>query len=240
MILNRTITAVLLLAAAVVANAAFTGLGTVFNYPDVLKEPAPDILAGFRAAQGTVSAWFALLALSSALFAPIAVGVGRLSDHRAMRLAVPVGIAAAAVQVVGLARWPVLVPGYAADAMSPDPVVAAAAVDAFMTAHRILGNLIGETFGYLFTAAWTLLVLRALRGVLAGRWFTLLGAVSAVLILAGVLSPLGASIIDRANFIGYIAWSLWLVAFGVLLLVRRQSTARAESLARTSGAAPGR
>ena len=123
---------------------------------------------------------------------------------------------------------------------SPDPAVADAAVDAFMTAHRILGNLIGETFGYLFTAAWTLLVLRALSGVLAGRWFTLLGAVSAVLILAGVLSPLDVPILDQANFIGYIMWSLWLVAFGVLLLVRRPSAGRGSQLAGTIGSARGR
>ena len=45
---------------------------------------------------------------------------------------------------------------------------------------------------------------------------------SAVLILAGVLSPLDVPILDQANFIGYIMWSLWLVAFGVLLLVRRR------------------
>ena len=102
------------------------------------------------------------MALSSALFAPIAIGVGRLSDHRAMRIAVPVGIAAAVVQVIGLSRWPLLVPGYAADAASGDPAVADAAMQSFVTAHHILGNLIGETFGYLFTAAWTLLVLRAL------------------------------------------------------------------------------
>jgi len=240
MILNRTHTAVLVLAAAVLANAAFTGLGTVFNYPDVLKEPATDILAKFRASQVTVSAWFGLLALSSALFAPIAIGVGRLSDHRAMRLAVPVGIAAAVVQVIGLSRWPVLVPGYATDSTSPDPAVAGAAIDAFMTAHRILGNLIGETFGYLFTAAWTLLVLRALSGLLAGRWFTLLGAVSAVLILAGVLSPLDVPVLDQANFIGYIMWSLWLVAFGVLLLVRRPGAGRVSQLTGTIGSARGR
>ena len=30
------------------ANAAFTVLGSVFNYPDVLKEPAGEILAAFR------------------------------------------------------------------------------------------------------------------------------------------------------------------------------------------------
>ena len=229
--MNRKLTAVLLIAAAVLANAAFTALGTVFNYPDVLKEPAAEILVAFRESQAAVTGWFAVLALSSALFAPIAIGVGRLSDHRAMRIAVPVGIAAAVVQVIGLSRWPLLVPGYAADAASGDPTVADAAMHSFVTAHHILGNLIGETFGYLFTAAWTLLVLRALTGVIAGRWFTALGAVGAVLILAGVLSPLNLPVIDDANFIGYVLWSVWLIVFGVLLLVRRPSAGTAMKVA---------
>jgi hypothetical protein len=158
------------------------------------------------------------MAVAAALFAPIAVGIGRLSTRRAMRVAVPVGIAAAVVQVVGLMRWPLLVPGYAADAAGGNAGTVAAAHDSFTTAHRILGTVIGETFGYLLTAAWTLLVLAALGRTLAGRWFTALGTVSAVLVLAGVASPLNLPLIDQANFFGYILWSAWLVAFAVLLL----------------------
>ena len=239
--MNRKLTAALLITAAVLTNVAFTVLSTIFNYPDVLKEPVEDILAAFRASQGAVTTWFVVLAISAALFAPIAVGVGRLSTRPAMRWAVPIGIAAAVVQVVGLMRWPLLVPRYAVDAASADPAVAAAARDSFLTAHRILGNLIGETLGYLLTAAWTLLVLAALGRVLAGRWFTILGAVSAVLILAGVLSPLNLPVIDLANFIGYVLWSIWLVAFGVLLLRRPAAGAGSTTAAtRPSTAEPGR
>jgi hypothetical protein len=36
-----------------------------------------------------------------------------------------------------------------------------------------------------------------------------------------VLSPLELPVVDTANFAGYVLWTLWLVAFGVLLLVRR-------------------
>jgi hypothetical protein len=117
------LTAALLITAAVLTNAAFTVLGTVFN-PDILAEPVEHILAAFRSHQSAVVAWFAMMVLASALFAPIAVGVGRPSTHRAMRIAVPVGIAAAVVQVVGLARWPLLVPGFAHSAASTDPAVA--------------------------------------------------------------------------------------------------------------------
>jgi hypothetical protein len=215
-------TAVLMITAAVLVNVAFTGLGTVFDYPDVLKQPASDVLASFAASQTVVSAWFLALALGAALLAPVAIGVGRLSDARPMHWAVPVGIAAAAVQVIGLLRWPLLVPGWAETAAGSDPTAAADARAAFATANRVLGNLIGETGGYLLTSAWTLLVLAALGTAFAGRGFSALGVISAALVLVGVLSPLDLPIVDTANFVGYVLWSVWLVLFAVIILVRQR------------------
>jgi hypothetical protein len=229
--MNRKLTAALLVTAAVLTNIAFTALGSIFNYPDILKEPTDDILAAFRGSQATVVGWFTVMAISAALLTPIAIGVGRLSTSRVMRAAVVTGIAAAVVQVVGLSRWPLLVPGYAADAASSDPMLAVAGRDSFDNAHQILGHLIGETFGYLLTGAWTLLVLVAIGRAIAGRWFTILGAVSAVLILAGVLSPLDLPGVDLANFAGYVLWSIWLIAFAVVL-VRAPKTTPALSGAR--------
>jgi hypothetical protein len=224
--MNPRLTAALLIAAAVCTNLAFTVLGTVFDYPDVLQQPVDTILTLFRASATTVAGWFTVLALSAALFAPIAVGVARLAPGRAMRIALPVGIGAAVVQVVGLLRWPVLVPGYAAAATSADPGTAAAARESFTLAHEILGHLVGETFGYLLTGAWTLLVLVALGRAYAGRWFVALGAVSAVLILAGLLSPFGLPGVDLANLVGYVGFSLWLIAFAVVILVRTRGGRR--------------
>jgi hypothetical protein len=218
--MTRKLTASLMILAAVLATAGFTALGSVFNYPGVLDEPAAKVLTAFSDNQGAVSGWFSVLALSAALLAPIAIGVGRLSAKRAMRIAVPLGIAAAAVQVVGLLRWPILVPGYASDAASGNGAVAAAARDSFTTANDVLGTTIGETFGYLLTGTWTLLVIVALGRRYAGRWFQVLGAASAALVLVGVLSPLNLPVIDTANFLGYVLWSIWLIAFGVVILVR--------------------
>jgi hypothetical protein len=199
-----------MITAAVLLNLAFTGLGIVFDYPAVLKHPPAEVLADFRAAQGVVSTWFLLLALGAALLAPVAIGVGRLSTARAMRFAVPVGVTAAAVQVIGLLRWPVLVPGWAAEND----------VEAFATANRVLGTLVGETFGYLLTALWTALVLLALGAGLAGRAFVVLGGVAAALILLGVLSPLALPVLDMANFVGYVLWSAWLLIFAAVLVRR--------------------
>jgi hypothetical protein len=218
-------TAALMIAAAVLLNVAFTGLGTVFDYPDVLKHPAGDVLAAFRDSQAAVIGWFLALAAGAAMLAPVALGVGRLSTSRAMRFAVPIGIAAAVVQVVGLLRWPLLVPGWAATAAGDDPAEAAATRESFGTANTVLGNIIGETGGYLLTAAWTGLVLAALGATFAGRLFVALGAASAVLILAGVLSPLDLPVIDLANFAGYVLWSAWLLIFAAVLLVHHRRDA---------------
>jgi hypothetical protein len=118
------------------------------------------------------------------------------------------------------------VPGYASDAASGNAGVAAAARDSFTTASDILGTAVGETLGYLLTATWTVLVIVALGRRYAGRWFQVFGATSAVLVLAGVLSPLGLPVIDTANFLGYVLWSVWLIAFAVVILVheRRRTT----------------
>src|SRR3954466_14819410 len=231
-------TAALMITAAVLVNVAFTGLGAVFDYPDVLRQPADDVLASFRDSQGVVPAWFVALALGAALLAPVAVGVGRLSTSRPLRWSVPVGIAAAVVQVVGLLRWPLLVPGWAATAAGDDRAAAAPARAAFGTANRVLGNLIGETGGYLLTAAWTALVLAALGSAFTGRWFVALGSVSAVLVLAGVLSPLDLPLVDTANFAGYILWSPWLIAFAAVLILRhrRRSAVAAQPAAAGVGA----
>ena len=226
--MNRKLTASLLILAAVLANVGFTALGSIFNYPDVLNDPAGKVLASFSEHQSAVSGWFLVLAFASALMAPIAIGVGRLSTQRAMRFAVPVGIAAAVVQVVGLLRWPILVPGFASDAASSNPSIASSARDSFTTASDIVGTAIGETLGYALTAAWTVLVIVALGRKYAGRWFQVLGGVAAVLVFVGVFSPLDLSGVDTANFFGYVLWSVWLIAFGTVILVHeRRATSSA-------------
>ena len=114
------------------------------------------------------------------------------------------------MQVVGLLRWPLLVPVWAA----------ADHVEAFTAANRLLGNLLGETFGYLLAAGWTGLVLVALGAAFAGRLFVVLGGAAAVLILLWVFSPLEMPLVDLANFVGYVLWSAWLLVFAAVLVRR--------------------
>jgi hypothetical protein len=208
---TRRVAAALMVIAVVLANLAFVGLGSVFNYPDILQEPADEILAEFREDEATIITLFVLLAMSAALLAPIAILLGRLAANELGRWSVRAGIAAAVVQVIGLLRWPLIVP-FLADRED---------TDAFETIHTVLGQVVGETFGYILTATWTVLIIYALGQRLAGRWFTYLGLAAAVLIALGVLVPLDVPGTDFANFVGYIVWSIWLLAFAILIWRRR-------------------
>ena len=40
--------------------------------------------------------------------------------------------------------------------------------------------------------------------------------------------PLNLPVIDTANFIGYVLWSVWLIVFGILLLRRPRTAAAVE------------
>ena len=201
------VAAVLMVVAVVLANVAFLGLGSVFNYPDILQESADEILAEFRDDEGTIITLFVILALSAALLAPIAILLGRIAGNELGRWSIWVGIAAAVVQLIGLSRWALIVP-FIADRED---------TDAFETVHTVLGTVVGETLGYLLTATWTVLIIYALGQRLAGRWFTYVGLAAAALIALGVLVPLDVPGTDFANFAGYILWSIWLVVFAVLI-----------------------
>jgi hypothetical protein len=217
---QRRTAAGILIGATVAANAAFVGLGSTFEYPDVLQKPAPEILELFLSTRASTMAWFAVLALGAALLAPASILLARQFDGAAARWSARLGVAAAIVQVIGLSRWFLIVPGLAARATDGAATAAqrAAAADSFVTAHRVLGSFVGETLGYTLTAAWTVAVLIAVGPSLAPRWFKALGFAGATLIFIGVFVPLGLPGADMANFLGYIVWSVWVLILAVNLL----------------------
>ncbi|MHC1559517.1 DUF4386 domain-containing protein [Actinomycetospora sp. C-140] len=202
---RRRVAALSLTAAALLAAAGFTALGSVFRYPQVLAEPTGVVLALYGQHQVAVSAWFGVLVAGAALLAPAAVALGRLAGGTRGRWITVVGIAAAAVQVVGLSRWVLLVPGLARDG-SPS------AEHMFELLGFWLGQMIGETLGYASTAAFTVLV-----AVESARWLAVSGCVAAGLVATGVLVPLGVDLARLTNFAGYVVWCVWLLAVSAVL-----------------------
>jgi hypothetical protein len=218
---TRRLAAAAMSAAALLAIAGFTALGSIFEYPQILKEPTTDILASYREHQGEVVGWFVVLMISAAMLAPVGLLLARLVSAKIGRWIAIIGIAGATVQVVGLSRWVVLIPGVSADATVPAQT--AEAHHKFEQLHYWLGTVVGETIGYALTATFTALIVTAITRRIAPRWMAVLGYASAALIATGVIVPVvGAASIT--NFAGYVIWCLWLIAMAVVLWRARPSS----------------
>ena len=222
-----------LVAVPIFFNLAFFELGRAFAYPSILRESPDTILRRFHAGgSGLILRWQALLWSAAALLPVVALVAAVLDAPPALSLAsVVVGGAAAIVQMLGLARWPFLVPElarrYVAAPAGPEGDATRGAVEVtFVAAHRLLGVGIGEHLGYLLTGLWTLLVAVSIAstGVLPA-WLGLLGVPIGIGILVGALEFVGPNeengwaIAGAIVPIAYIAWSIWLIGLGVALVI---------------------
>jgi hypothetical protein len=227
---TATVAGLLMIVVALAFNAAFALLAARFDYPDILREPTADVLAKFRAGGASLVLLWWGFALTAVLMVPLVVLLSSaISDANPtlIALATTVGVIAAVVQFLGLIRWPFLVPYLARAAANPDASPARReAVDVvFQSFNRYLGVAVGEHLGYLLTGAWTTLTGIALtQTTVAPSWVGVLGIViGPVLALCslefvGRHEPAGWRLAERLTPLTYIAWSLWLIASGVVLL----------------------
>lgn len=228
----KVVTGILLIIVPIAFNAAFFELGRAFDYPAILRREPDEILRRFAAGgSGLLLRWQLLLWSALALLPVVAslpVALGALPELA--WLSIVLGVSAALVQALGLARWPFAVPELArryiaADGPGTDAEREAVTV-VFLTLHRLLGVGIGEHLGYLLTGAWTIAASgMILVTTVLPPWLGIVGIVIGVALLIGTLEfvgpneehgwPLAGTIVP----IAYVAWSLWLIVQGVLLLI---------------------
>jgi hypothetical protein len=175
--------------------------------------------------------WWWIFALTAAALIPLAVLVARaLDDANGTLLIVgaTVGVLAGLVQLLGLIRWPFLVPYLARVDADPDATPAQReAVDVvFQSFNRYLGVAVGEHLGYLLTGTWTILVGAAFtQTTVAPGWIGIPGIVIGAVLALCSLEFVGPAEHDGWKLAAtltpftYIAWSLWLVTCGLALLL---------------------
>jgi len=240
----RLVTGGLLIAVPVLFMLFYVLLQMTFDYPGILREPAGEVLSRFAAGgPSLILLWYGF-ALTPALFIPAAILLRRAFPESSplLDLATPLAVLAGLVQVLGLIRWPFLVPNLARTFLDPatDEPTQAATLAVFSAFHQYAGVAIGEHLGYLFTGAWTLVVAGAMLKVPVFRpWLGWLGIIAAVGVLIGMLEPAGIAIAGTINAFAYIAWSLWLVGTGVSLLRARSTVVdHPSTIDLTPGAVP--
>ena len=221
----------LLVGLPIAFNLFFFLLGRVFDYPGILRSPVGTILSRFHAGGLRLKLlWYGFM-LTAVLLAPLAVLLGQVLARDGLEVvpvATTVGVLAAVVQFLGLARWPFLVPALARTYEDPNssPAAREATEVVFDSFHRYLGVAVGECLGYLFTGAWTLLVATAmLQSSSFDDWLAWPGILVGALLIIGSFEFVGRSeehgwkMAATIVPIAYTAWSLWLLVTGITLLV---------------------
>ena len=212
-------------------NGFFLLLGRRFDYPEILRRPTADILTRFQAGGvGLKLGWYGFM-LTAVLFAPLSVLLGQVlagEDIAVLPTAIVVGVLAAVVQFLGLARWPFLVPALARTYTDPDstPATREATTVVFESFHRYLGVGIGECLGYLLTGTWSVLIgVAMLHSSLFAAWLGWPGIIIGLLLVVGSFEFVGGFEEEGWKPAGtivpitYIAWSVWLIASGFALLL---------------------
>jgi hypothetical protein len=201
------------IATAVAFNVAFARLAATFDYPDILRAPADEVLDAFAAGGAPlILTWYAF-ALSAIAMIPVALGLALSRGLTPLRAAAAIlGALAGTVQAIGLLRWVFAVPLLAA--------IEGERGTAFLVLNQWGGVAVGEHLGYLLTAGFlgTMAVAERADG---SRLRPALAGVSAVLILLGageglalVLGGSGA-VFSAASVAGYVGFSAWLVMVGL-------------------------
>lgn len=216
---------------ALIGVLGFAVLAVVFEFPDILDQPASTVLPLFAENEGAVTAAYYALSATGILFALLAVGLHRaVDDRRTTFLAgfTVLGVLAGIAQTIGFARWPFLVPvlsdQYAAGA---DRESVSTTYEAF---NAFAGGAIGEHLGWMLQAAWGVGIALALRvtGAVSRRMAgtgLVLAAGFGALTFGSFALPAGDSL-EAIQGPLYTVWVLWTAAATVSLVRRTRGTVR--------------
>lgn len=223
-----TAAAVLLIVTPLWFNTTFALLSARFEYPDILRRPAGEILERFHAGGASlILLWWAFMLSGLLLIASVVLLGQALGSSELVPVATTIGIVAGLVQMLGLLRWVYAVPplarAYADPSASPEQ--RAITTTMFRVLHQYLGVGVGEHLGYLLTGLWSVLIgIATTHAGVVPEWLGWPGVVIGAGLMVGSAEFLGPNEergwkpADAAIPFLYIAWSLWLLAMGVTLI----------------------
>jgi hypothetical protein len=241
--LSHRLTGLVLAAQIVAMFAGFTLLADAFQFPDVLRYPAAERLALFRAQQDVIVPTYWMLTMTG--FGQILISVlltprtGAASGDAA-RIALAFGVVAGLGQAIGFGRWAVVIPWLAAQMADPALGDAGRETAGLIegTLNRFAGMLVGEHLANIAWGLWMFFTGVAIRqgGLLDRRIGTAMMGLSP---LFGVLAA------EQLGFEGDILGVLTDFGFPLLALIhfglaaqlwRRRGDEAAEPLGWMSGA----
>lgn len=214
----------LLISGVILVIVPYTILTILFDYPNVLRYEPGIILTRFHAGGRVLIFVWWLFAISGFLLLQAYVLIGQKleSQEPGFRWATTLGVVSGIVQIVGLLRWPFVVPVLASHYVkTTDPSTQKAIEVVFTAIHQYGGVVLGEHLGQLLTIAYTsLLSMTLLRLNITSRWVSYLGLLASVIYLLAQ-GDLFATVVPGfptwklAGLVGSTLWLVWLLILGV-------------------------
>jgi hypothetical protein len=229
---HRRTTGLLLILTGVWINVPFAILMFTFDYPEILRRSAADILEEvYKAGTGLVLTWYAF-SLAPVLFMAAALMLHRKLAESSkapwLTVASVFGVLGGLLQALGLLRWVFVIPHLARTYAEPAAGGAErrAAKVLFESLHQYFGVALGEYLSSLLLGLWLVLVSVALlRIARAPRWLAWLGIASGVAMLLGLnegfstVTEWKPGLLALLTPLSFVGLSIWLVLVGGWLLV---------------------
>lgn len=223
---------------AIAFNIPFSILGSIFDYPDILRQPAAEVLNRFHAGGvPLVMTWFAFM-VCAILLVPFSVALSSLlpalqNRNQLSRMALISGSLAGILQAIGLSRWVFVVPMLASHHVDPNASIElrTMATLIFETLNLWGGVAIGEHLGQIFTCLFVASISIAqfqFTGVLQ-KSTSLIGLLAVLGIAIGLGEGIAIALeADGSAFsimtvIGYLSFSIWMILTGISLMKNQSS-----------------
>jgi hypothetical protein len=159
----RKLTGIFFIVGAILVNIPYTLLIMNFDYPDILRLPAEEILSRFNAGGSSlIYTWFAFAWVGLPLLFG-ALMLKRILEKEGspfLETATTIGVLGFIVQIIGLLRWVFVVPALAHLFTDPttDSATQAAVPAVFIAVHQYGGVILGEHLGQILTILWMIMI----------------------------------------------------------------------------------
>lgn len=229
---SRTL-ALFLTLEAILVTVPFFILQSVFEFPDILRQPADYALKLFVQRESVIVPTYYFFLLSALFAIPLTIALVRFfaSNEAASKgnsALLSLGTATAIFQAIGFSRWVFTIPMIAHVYFTPNTSEASKQTLALIydTLNRYLGLTVGEHLGFLSMGAWTIVLAWQFGAAnIASMGLTRIvvwtGYATGVLTILSAGEHFGggsAPFFAVLNIIANTVWIFWLVALAIIII----------------------
>ncbi|MFY8037416.1 MAG: DUF4386 domain-containing protein [Cyclobacteriaceae bacterium] len=204
---------------------AIAVLGSHFEFPDILRQPASVALKLFHQNQAIIVPAYYVFMVSSILYLPITALIKtRAQSISTNQLWINLfqfsGIATAIFQVIGFCRWIIVLPFLSDtyfDKNTSDSVKQMIEL-IYETLNHYAGMTIGEHLGFIAMGCWTFALTKVVD---MGKWLKVFGQLIGFLLIAATIEQFGgtaAPLFGVLNFIANTLWTVWILLLSIHFL----------------------